>query len=82
MYKNMSTKHVLNGQTDKVWQYSMPQGKTATVIAEKHTIAHQKQERGGGGGGGIPRHLLTIDEADILKKVVLHSVATAFASIV
>lgn len=30
----------------------------------------------------IPRHLLTIDEAEILKNVVLHSVATAFASIV
>lgn len=30
----------------------------------------------------IPRHLLTIDEAEILKKVVLHSVATALASIV
>lgn len=30
----------------------------------------------------IPRHLLTIDEAEILKKVVLHSVATAFANIV
>ena len=30
----------------------------------------------------IPRHLLTIDDAEILKKVVLHSVATAFASIV
>lgn len=30
----------------------------------------------------IPRHLLTIDDAEILKNVVLHSVATAFASIV
>ena len=30
----------------------------------------------------LPRHLLTIDDAEILKKVVLHSVATAFASIV
>lgn len=30
----------------------------------------------------IPRHLLTIDDAEILKKVVLHSVATALASIV
>lgn len=30
----------------------------------------------------IPRHLLTTDDAEILKKVVLHSVATAFASIV
>ena len=30
----------------------------------------------------IPRHLLTIDDAEMLKKVVLHSVATAFASIV
>lgn len=30
----------------------------------------------------IPRHLLTIEDAEILKKVVLHSVATAFASIV
>lgn len=30
----------------------------------------------------MPRHLLTTDEAEILKKVVLHSVATAFASIV
>eukprot|EP01047_Picozoa_sp_COSAG01_P027490 COSAG01_NODE_1815_length_9170_cov_35.104509_5_plen_145_part_00 len=29
-----------------------------------------------------PRHLLTIDDAEILKKVVLHCVATAFASIV
>ena len=29
-----------------------------------------------------PLHLLTIEDADILKKVVLHSVATAFASIV
>jgi len=29
-----------------------------------------------------PLHLLTIDEAEILKKVVLHSVATARASIV
>ena len=27
-----------------------------------------------------PRHLLTMEEADMLKKVVLHSVATAFAS--
>ena len=27
-----------------------------------------------------PRHLLTIDEADMLKNVVLHSVATALAS--
>lgn len=30
----------------------------------------------------VPRHLLTTDDAEILKKVVLHSVATAFASIV
>ena len=30
----------------------------------------------------IPLHLLTIDDAEMLKKVVLHSVATAFASIV
>ena len=30
----------------------------------------------------IPRHLMTIDDAEMLKKVVLHSVATAFASIV
>lgn len=30
----------------------------------------------------IPRHLLTIDDAEILKNVVLHSVATAFASMV
>lgn len=30
----------------------------------------------------IPRHLLTTDDAEILKNVVLHSVATAFASIV
>ena len=29
-----------------------------------------------------PLHLLTIEEAEILKKVVLHSVATALASIV
>ena len=29
-----------------------------------------------------PLHLLTIVEAEILKNVVLHSVATAFASIV
>lgn len=29
-----------------------------------------------------PLHLLTTDEAEILKNVVLHSVATAFASIV
>ena len=27
-----------------------------------------------------PLHLLTIEDADILKKVVLHSVATALAS--
>ena len=27
-----------------------------------------------------PLHLLTIEEADILKKVVLHSVATALAN--
>ena len=26
-----------------------------------------------------PRHLLTMEDADMLKKVVLHSVATAFA---
>ena len=30
----------------------------------------------------MPRHLLTTDDAEILKNVVLHSVATAFASIV
>lgn len=30
----------------------------------------------------IPRHLLTTEDAEILKNVVLHSVATAFASIV
>lgn len=30
----------------------------------------------------IPRHLLTTDDAEILKNVVLHSVATAFASMV
>lgn len=30
----------------------------------------------------IPRHLLTTDDAEMLKNVVLHSVATAFASIV
>jgi len=30
----------------------------------------------------MPRHLLTTDDAEILKKVVLHSVATALASIV
>lgn len=30
----------------------------------------------------IPRHLLTIDDAEMLKNVVLHSVATAFANIV
>lgn len=30
----------------------------------------------------IPRHLLTTEEAEILKNVVLHSVATAFASMV
>ena len=29
-----------------------------------------------------PLHLLTMEEAEILKKVVLHSVATALASIV
>jgi hypothetical protein len=29
-----------------------------------------------------PLHLLTTDDAEILKNVVLHSVATAFASIV
>ena len=29
-----------------------------------------------------PLHLLTMEEAEMLKKVVLHSVATAFASIV
>jgi len=36
----------------------------------------------GGKGCHIPRHLLTTDDAEILKNVVLHSVATAFASIV
>ena len=30
----------------------------------------------------VPRHLLTTEDAEILKNVVLHSVATAFASIV
>lgn len=45
---------------------------------------------GVGGGGGVcptltsfsesPLHLLTILEAEMLKKVVLHSVATALAS--
>jgi hypothetical protein len=30
----------------------------------------------------IPRHLLTTEDAEILKNVVLHSVATALASIV
>ena len=29
-----------------------------------------------------PLHLLTMEEAEMLKKVVLHSVATALASIV
>ncbi len=29
-----------------------------------------------------PLHLLTMEEADMLKKVVLHSVATALANIV
>jgi hypothetical protein len=37
-----------------------------------------KQEK----GNDVPHHFLTIDEAEILKKVVLHSVATALASIV
>lgn len=32
--------------------------------------------------GDIPRHLLTMDDAEMLKNVVLHSVATAFASMV
>lgn len=33
-------------------------------------------------GCNIPRHLLTTDDAEILKNVVLHSVATALASMV
>ena len=31
---------------------------------------------------GSPLHLLTMDDAEMLKNVVLHSVATALASIV
>jgi hypothetical protein len=48
-------------------------------------LVKRKEGRGVGIGAclkNIPCHLLTIDDAEMLKKMVLHSVATALASIV
>lgn len=55
-----------------MWLNSMKRNKA--IISQKNSCLWGKQNK--------PRHLLTIDDAEMLKKVVLHSVATAFASIV
>jgi hypothetical protein len=50
----------------------VPELPSSTWIITKYLSYHQE----------VPRHFETTDEAEMLKNVVLHSVATAFASIV
>lgn len=48
----------------------------------RHKQAFKKNKNEKEKKGNMPLHLLTTEDAEILKNVVLHSVATAFASIV
>lgn len=72
---NIIFKSNYNSSIDKVCSYVLIWWQNDQQNQENVTLKESNHKN-------IPRHLLTTEDAEMLKKVVLHSVATAFASIV